>query len=96
MKVKMVRNFKNDDVWKENKAEERPSGDRHHEEDGQRNVWQNKMVPTTKKEQRQMKAVLMKKYPDRYFIDDLKEYNSVKHDLSWIDCIEEFDAFMGG
>lgn len=54
-----------------------------------------KMVPTTKKEQRQMKAVLMKKYPDRYFVDDLKEYNSVKHDLSWIDRIEGFDAFMG-
>lgn len=54
-----------------------------------------KMVPTTKKEQRQMKAVLMKKYPDRYFVDDSKEYNSVKHDLSWIDRIEGFDAFMG-
>lgn len=41
-----------------------------------------------------MKAALMKKYPDRYFVDDLKEYNSVKQDLSWIDRIEEFDAFM--
>lgn len=53
-----------------------------------------KMVPTTKKEQRQMKTALMKKYPDRYFVDDLKEYNFIKHDLSWIDRIEEFDAFM--
>ncbi len=53
-----------------------------------------KMVPTTKKEQRQMKETLMKEYPDRYYVDDLKEYNSVKQDLSWIDCLEEFDAFM--
>ncbi len=53
-----------------------------------------KMVPTTKDEQRRMKADLMKKYPDRYFIDDLKEYNSVKYDLSWIDRIEAFEAGM--
>jgi len=29
-----------------------------------------------------MKAILMEKYPDRYFVDDLNEYNSVKDDLS--------------
>ena len=35
----------------------------------------------------------MKQYPDRYFIDDLHEINSVDP-LGWIDVIETMDAFM--
>ena len=55
-----------------------------------------KIVPRSKKEQRKLKAELVKRYPDRYFIDDLGEYNSIKprDELSWIDDIEAFDAFM--
>ncbi len=37
----------------------------------------------------------MKQYPDRYYIDDLGDWNSMKSDsLAWIDRIEEFNAFM--
>lgn len=53
-----------------------------------------KWVSASKKEQRQMKAELMKKYPDRYFVDDLKEWNSIDYDLSWIDQMEYFEAFI--
>jgi hypothetical protein len=55
-----------------------------------------KWVPTSKREQRKMKEQLMKAYPDRYFVDDLNEWNSIKgrDKLSWIDDIESFDAFM--
>ncbi len=53
-----------------------------------------KWVPATKKEQRQIKVELMKKYPERYFVDDLREWNSVDYDLSWIDRMEYFEAFM--
>ena len=52
-----------------------------------------KLVPRSKKEQRQIKYKLMKQYPDRYFIDDLNEKNSVDP-LGWIDEIEMFDAFL--
>lgn len=52
-----------------------------------------KWVPTTKKEQRKMKALLMKRYPDRYYADDLKEWNSYD-ELQWIDRIEELDALL--
>jgi hypothetical protein len=43
-----------------------------------------------------LKTELLKSYPDRYYIDDLGDYNSVKprDELSWIDDIEAFDAFM--
>ena len=53
-----------------------------------------KLVPTTKKEQRKIKAYLMQQYPDRYYIDDLNEWNSIKprDALSWIDDIEEYLA----
>ena len=37
-----------------------------------------KIVPRSKKEQRKLKAELIKQYPDRYFVDDLGEYNSIK------------------
>ncbi len=54
-----------------------------------------KWVPASKKEQRQMKAALMEEYPDRLFLDDLKEWNSVQEDeLSWIDDIEALDAIL--
>lgn len=36
-----------------------------------------------------MKAELMKQYPDRWYVDDLKEWNSVD-ELRWIDRVEEF------
>lgn len=52
-----------------------------------------KLVPRSKKEQREIKYELMKKYPDRYFVDDLHEKNSVDP-LGWIDEIEMFDAFF--
>lgn len=52
-----------------------------------------KLVPRSKKEQRKLKYELMKQYPDRYFIDDLHEKNSVDP-LAWIDAIEMFDAFL--
>lgn len=46
-----------------------------------------KWVPATKREQRKIKEALMKKYPDRYFVDDLNEWNSIKpsDNLPWID-----------
>lgn len=56
-----------------------------------------KLVPTTKKEQRRMKEKLMKQFPDRYFIDDLHEWNSISGkdaDLRWIDEIEEIEALF--
>jgi hypothetical protein len=55
-----------------------------------------KWVPASKREQRKIKELLMKKYPDRYYVDDLNEWNSVKSggSLSWIDEIEMFDAMM--
>lgn len=56
-----------------------------------------KLVPTTKKEQRELKAMAIKEYPDRYFIDNLKEYNSISPSRAatmWIDEIEIWDAFL--
>ena len=43
-----------------------------------------------------MKAVLMEQYPDRYYVDDLNEWNSTKQtdDLSWIDELEMLEAMM--
>lgn len=36
----------------------------------------------------------MEKYPDRYFVDDLGEWNFIKpkDDLAWIDELEMLDA----
>lgn len=53
-----------------------------------------KLVPTTKREQQEIKARLMKQYPDRYYVDELKEWNSIapRDELSWIDDIEDFLA----
>ena len=54
-----------------------------------------KLVAVAKSEQRKTKKILMEKDPDRYFVDDLNEWNSIKEDkLAWIDRLEEFDAFM--
>ena len=56
-----------------------------------------KYVHTTKKEQRQIKKTLMEEYPDRYYVDDLKEWNSIspaEMELRWIDEFEAFDAFF--
>ena len=44
-----------------------------------------------------IKKELMKQYPDRYYIDDLNEWNSIRGkdaDLYWIDEIEAIDALF--
>ena len=49
-----------------------------------------KTVPTSKSEQRKMKAEILKRDPKAVVVDSkAKEKN-----LDWIDRIEEFDAFM--
>lgn len=48
-----------------------------------------KVVPTSKSEQRRMKAEILKRDPKAVVID-----SSAKKDLDWIDRIEEFSAFM--
>lgn len=51
----------------------------------------SKIVPTTKAEQRKLKAEILKQNPKATVIDS----KSKKHkELEWIDRIEEFDAFM--
>ena len=49
-----------------------------------------KVVPTSKSEQRKMKAEILKRDPKAVVIDSAAK----KKDLDWIDRIEEFDAFM--
>ena len=56
-----------------------------------------KLVSRSKKEQRLIKKELMKQYPDRYYVDDLNEWNSIRckdADLAWIDEIEAIDALF--
>lgn len=56
-----------------------------------------KLMPTTKREQRKIKKKLMEKYPDRYYMDDLNEWNSISRkdiELAWIDEIEAIDALF--
>lgn len=48
-----------------------------------------KLVPTTKAEQRKMKAEILKQNPNATVLD-----SKAKKELEWIDRIEEFDAFM--
>lgn len=57
---------------------------------------QTKLVATTKREQRATKKRLMEHYPDRYYVDDLYEWNSIsgRDALSWIDDIEAYDALF--
>ena len=52
-----------------------------------------KWVAASRKEQKKIKEVLMEKYPDRYYMDDLNEWNSIKpaDDLSRIDELEMLD-----
>lgn len=56
-----------------------------------------KVVPRSKREQRKLKRELMQQYPDRYFIDDLKEKNSIKpiDEFSWIETLALYDALFG-
>lgn len=49
-----------------------------------------KVVPTSKSEQRKMKAEILKRDPKAVVIDSAAK----KKDLNWIDRIEEFDPFM--
>ena len=56
-----------------------------------------KLVPTTKREQRAIKKKLVEQYPDRYFVDDLNEWNSISRkdiELAWIDEIEAIDSLF--
>lgn len=55
-----------------------------------------KMVPTTKFEQRAIKNYLMNKYPDRYFLDDLNEFNTLPEsdDSEIIDDIETLEKIL--
>ncbi|NLL97655.1 MAG: hypothetical protein GX227_11175 [Clostridiaceae bacterium] len=50
-----------------------------------------KIVPTTKEEQRKMKAEILKRNPNATVLDSKAKK---KKELEWIDRIEEFDAFM--
>ncbi len=49
-----------------------------------------KVVPTSKSEQRKMKAEILNRDPKAVVVDS----NAKKKDWDWIDRIEEFDAFM--
>ena len=49
-----------------------------------------KAVPTSKSEQRKMKAEILKCDPKAVVIDSAAK----KKDLDWIDRIEEFDTFV--
>ncbi len=53
-----------------------------------------KTVKTTKWEQRKMKEQLMKIYPDRYYLDDLNEWNSVKKEWDPFDDEAFYVAFF--
>lgn len=50
-----------------------------------------KLVPTTKAEQRRMKAAILEREPHATVLDSkaMKEKN-----LEWIDRVEEYDAFL--
>ncbi len=51
-----------------------------------------KLIPTTKAEQKKMKEFLQKRYPDRLIIDDSMKKQM---ELDWIDRFEEIDALFG-
>lgn len=56
-----------------------------------------KLIPTNKREQRIMKKKLMEHFPDRHFVDDLHEWNSISPkeiELKWIDEVEAIDALF--
>ena len=50
-----------------------------------------KFVPTTKREQRKIKAALLKQNPKLTIIDDAAKKEK---DLEWIDRIEDYDALL--
>ncbi len=50
-----------------------------------------KLVPTTKSEQKKMKAEILKRNPNATVLDSKAKKQK---ELEWIDRIEEFDAFM--
>ena len=50
-----------------------------------------KFVPTTQREQREMKKALLKANPKLTIIDDAAKREK---DLEWIDRIEEYDALF--
>lgn len=50
-----------------------------------------KLVPTTKAEQRKMKAEILGTNPNATVLDSKAKKQK---ELEWIDRIEEFDAFM--
>lgn len=50
-----------------------------------------RLVPTAKSEQKQMRAEILKRYPDAIIIDSEAKLGK---ELDWIDRIEKFDAFM--
>ncbi len=51
-----------------------------------------KIVPTSKAEQKRLKAEILKRDPHAVVLDDRAKK---ERSLKWIDQIEEFDAFMG-
>ena len=50
-----------------------------------------KLVPTSKEEERRVKAEILKRDPNAKFFDSAAKKEK---DLEWIDRIEELDAFM--
>lgn len=50
-----------------------------------------KLVPTTKSEQKKMKAEILKRNPNAMVLDSKAKKQK---ELEWIDRIEEFDVFM--
>ena len=50
-----------------------------------------KLVPTTKREQREMKAEILKRVPNAIVLDSKAKKEK---ELEWIDRVEDFDAFM--
>ncbi len=50
-----------------------------------------KLVPTTKSEQKKMKAEILKRNPKATVLDSRAKK---RNELEWIDHIEGFDAFM--
>ncbi len=50
-----------------------------------------KLVPTTKAEQKAMKAEILKREPNAVVLDSKAKKEK---ELEWIDCVEAFDAFL--
>ncbi len=52
---------------------------------------ETKLVPTTKAEQKAMKAEILKREPNAVVLDSKAKKEK---ELEWIDRVEEFDAFL--